>query len=405
MKHDKIPVALISTMFLTIGVMFCMNDILLPIVKEVFSLTYVEATFIQMSFYVVYIIWPLLITRTIGQYGYKRNIIAAMVICLAGCILFVPAYFAGSYLLILLGVFTISTGVTVVNVAANPYAALLGTPDGAHVRLNFVQAFSRVGYAATPLVASMLIYGTSAGDAQIHIPYLVLAGLIFLVIIAMFVFRMPDFKPAPAEKISVIAIFKKSRDYPQLFYGIPTMFFYVGAEACTAGFFISYVTTHGYDQETAATFLTFYYVLAAFFALLGALLLKVIRAGTLLAIFGGGMLLCYSLVIWGGADIAPFALIGLGGFLSIMFPTVFGLAIENLTEFTEKGSALLNFAIVGGAVFPPLQGIIADNSGIDLSYIVPAFCVAVVTAYGVYTGFGKSKAEKQNLEGVGVVGP
>ena len=398
MKHDKIPVALISAMFLTIGVMFCMNDILLPIVKEMFNLTYLEATFIQISFYVVYIIWPLLISKTIALYGYKRNIIGAMVICVFGSLLFVPASFLGSYALILLGVFTISTGVTIVNVAANPYAALLGSADGAHVRLNFVQAFSRVGYAATPLVASILIFGTAGGDPKIHVPYLLLSALIIGVIILMLLFQLPDYKPLLPEKISLLTIFSKSRNYRQLYYGIPTMFFYVGAEACTSGFFISYMTTHDYSQETAATFLTFYYVLAASFALLGAWLLRVIRASALLAIFGFGMLSCYALVIWEPVAVAPYALIAAGGFLSIMFPTVFGLAIENLKDFTEKGSALLNFAIVGGAVFPPLQGLIADTYGISLSYIVPAICIVVVTAYGLKTGTGKSDGVPLNTK-------
>ena len=399
MMHDKVGVGLISTMFLTIGVMFCMNDILLPIVKEVFSLTYVEATFIQMSFYIVYLLWPLLITRAIQKYGYKKNIIAAMWICIVGCLFFVPAYFTHSYLLILLGVFTISTGVTVVNVAANPYAALLGAPHSAPIRMNFVQAFSRIGYAATPLVATLLIYRTATSEPHIHFPYIVLAGMILLVVILMYSLRMPDFKPVETERFSLAEIIRKSREYRQLFFGVPTMFFYVGAEACTAGFFISYMTTHDYSQETAATFLTFYYVFAAVFALLGAWLLKSIPSGTLLTIFGAGMLVCLAIVIWGPETIAPFALVGAGGFLSIMFPTVFSLAIENLYGFTEKGSALLNFAIVGGAVFPPLQGIIADNAGINLSYIVPAICVIVVTSYGLYTRAGRLKPETKGVAG------
>jgi FHS family L-fucose permease-like MFS transporter len=385
MKHDKIPLALISTMFLTIGIMFCMNDILLPIVKDFFQLSYVEATLIQVSFYIVYLIWPLLISKMIGKHGYRKNIIGAMVICFAGCLLFVPAYFLELYILILLGVFTISTGVTVVNVAANPYAALLGTPDGAHVRLNFVQAFSRVGYAATPLVATMLIFTTTNSEPRIHLPYLVLGGLILVVVVFMIAFRMHDFHPGVTEELPVMRIFRKSRDYKQLYYGIPTMFFYVGAEACTSGFFISYMTTHGNSQGTAATYLTFYYVLAAVFALLGAWLLRFIRPGMLLSIFGTGMTICFAVVIWGQVSVAPYALIGAGGFLSIMFPTVFSLAIENLNDFTEKGSALLNFAIVGGAVFPPVQGLLADNFGVNLSYIVPAVCILVVTAYGIQT--------------------
>ncbi|HYG19869.1 MAG TPA: MFS transporter [Ohtaekwangia sp.] len=382
MKHDKIPVALVATMFLTIGVMFCMNDILLPIVKESFNLSYLQATFIQISFYIVYILWPVLVTRTIERYGYRKNIIGAMLICTLGCLVFVPAYFYASYGLILLGIFTISTGVTVVNVAANPYTTLLGSPAGAHVRLNFVQAFSRIGYAATPLVSSMLIFGYAKSEPQIHIPYVVLALLVTVVVVLMSIFHMPDHTPAPAEKMSVVKMFRKSRGYRQLWFGIPAMFFYVGAEACTSGFFISYMTTHSYSQETAATFLTFYYILAALFALLGTLLLSLIKASTLLGIFGSGMTLCYAFVIWGPEFFSPYMLIATGGFLSVMFPTVFGLAIENLNGFTEKGSALLNFAIVGGAVFPPIQGMLADLHGINLSYIVPGICILVVSAYG-----------------------
>ena len=382
MKHDRIPVMLIAIMFLTIGVMFCMNDILLPIVKDLYQLSYLQATFIQISFYIVYIIWPVLITASVEKYGYRKNIIASMFICIAGCLFFVPSYFLQSYALVLLGVFTISTGVTVVNVAANPYAALLGTADGAHVRLNFVQAFSRIGYAATPLVASLLIFAHGKNSPMIHTPFLVLALMISVVVILMFVFRMPDHTPSASEKISVMKMFSKSRSHRNLFLGIPTMFFYVGAEACTAGFFISYITELGYTTQTAAAFLTFYYILAAVFALVGTLLLRIIKAGTLLGFAGTGMSLCYVLVIWGPPTAAPYVLMAMGGFLSIMFPTVFGLAIEGLKEFTAKGSALLNFAIVGGAVFPPLQGLIADAANIRLSYLIPGICILVVTAYG-----------------------
>lgn len=146
------------------------------------------------------------------------------------------------------------------------------------------------------------------------------------------------------------------------------------------------MTTHDYSYDSASGFLTLYYVLAAVFALIGTLLLRVIRAGVLLGTFGTGMIACLMLSIWGPHPLAAYALIAAGGFLSVMFPTVFGLAIEGLNGFREKGSALLNFAIVGGAVFPPIQGAIADNYGIDWSYIIPMVCVGVVTVYGFWSG-------------------
>ena len=196
MRHDKIPVALIAIMFFTIGIMFCMNDILLPVVKDVFHLNYFEATSIQASFYIVYLLWPLLISKSIEKYGYRKNIIGSMIICIIGCLFFLPAYQLESFPLILLGVFIMSTGITVINVAANPYAALLGSPDGTHVRLNFVQAFSRIGYATTPIVASYLIYFMGKNNPQIHVPYLIVAILISIVIIFMVILKLPDFKPA-----------------------------------------------------------------------------------------------------------------------------------------------------------------------------------------------------------------
>ena len=385
MRHDKIPVALIAMMFFTIGIMFCMNDILLPVVKDVFHLNYFEATSIQASFYIVYLLWPLLISKSIEKYGYRKNIIGSMIICIIGCLFFLPAYQLESFPLILLGVFIMSTGITVINVAANPYAALLGSPDGTHVRLNFVQAFSRIGYATTPIVASYLIYFMGKNNPQIHVPYLIVAILISIVIIFMVILKLPDFKPArSANKTLALGLFKECLQHKKLFFGIPVMFFYVGAESGTAGFFINYMTSHNQSTHSAATFLTFYYILAAFFALFGAFLLRFIKASILLSVFGIGMIPCYFIIIWGPSSIAPYALIGAGGFLSIMFPTVFGLSIENLNDFTERGSALLNFAIVGGAIFPPLQGWIADEWNISLSYIIPCLCIVVVTVYGIW---------------------
>ena len=384
MKKQNIALLLIALLFLNIGVMFCMNDILLPVVREYFQFDYLKATMIQMSFYIVYIIWPIPIAKSVEKFGYRKNIIASIVFCLAGCLMFVPAYFLKSYALILSGVFTLSTGITIANVAANPYVTFLGEPSSAHMRLNFVQAFSRVGYAVTPVFASYLILSEPGKGPMIHLPYLFLSGLLLLVIIIFVSTKLPDIKPVGSQDRPFSRTFAEAAKHKHLVWGMVAMFFYLGVEACTAGFLISYAIERSYTAQHAALFLTFYYVLAATMALIGTWLLRFLHAGTLLALFGAGMIIALSIAVLADGTAGIYALVAAGGFLSVMFPTIFSLAIQGLGSFTERGSALLNFAIVGGAVFPTLQGLIADERGVSDSYVVPLACAFVVVTYGVY---------------------
>src|SRR5665647_2910171 len=149
MKHQWKPLLLVAYVFLFVGAIICMNDILLPSLKNFFHLSYTQATRIQQSFYLVYLIFPIPISYFISRYGYKTGLLTALAICSIGCSLFIPAYFASSYILVLVALFVVSIGVTLINVAANPLATMLGTPDGAHARINFVQVFSRIGYSLT----------------------------------------------------------------------------------------------------------------------------------------------------------------------------------------------------------------------------------------------------------------
>lgn len=384
MLKPNTPLFLIALLFLNIGVMFCMNDILLPVVKEHFHFDYVKATMIQISFYIVYVIWPIPVARSVEKYGYRRNIIASIAFCLAGCLMFIPAYFLSSYALILAGVFTLSTGITIANVAANPYVTFLGDPAHAHMRLNFVQAFSRVGYAVTPVFASYLILSSPEKGPMIHLPYLFLSALLAVMLIVFITAGMPDIRAEAAADLPLKRTFAEAKVHKHLLWGMVAMFFYLGVESCTAGFLISYAIERSYTAQEAALFLTFYYVLAATFALVGTWLLRFLNAGTLLVIFGVGMISCLSVAVLSHDTAGIYALVGAGGCLSVMFPTVFSLAIQGLGSFTERGSALLNFAIVGGAVFPPLQGLIADERGVSDSYVVPLLCAIVVTGYGAY---------------------
>lgn len=364
--------------------MFCMNDILLPSLIQYFSLNYTQATMIQFSFYITYIIFPLPIAWMIHRYGYRISLLVALIACFLGCILFIPARFLDSYLFVLMAIFTLSTGITVINVAANPFITLLGNPEGTHIRMNFVQVFSRIGYAATPLIATVLIY-KNTGEIRFHFPYMLLAGAILIIAILIYFSNMPSLKAEKEDKFSVPGLFRESTRYKHLFFGVIAMFFYVGAEAGTAGFFIPYLKeVVGLSDAEAAKYLTLYYIFAASMGLTAVLILRYVKAHKLVGFFGIVMILCYLVVIFLKTGYNEYVLAGLGLFLSIMFPTIFSLAIEDVGAFAGRGSALLNFAIVGGAVFPPLQGMIADKFGVHMSYIVPCFCFIIITIYSFF---------------------
>jgi FHS family L-fucose permease-like MFS transporter len=395
MKHQKKPLLLVAVVFLFVGAIVCMNDILLPSLKVSFHLSYAEATRVQQSFYLGYLFLPIPIAYFISRYGYKISLLTALCICSIGCFAFIPAYFSSSFLLALIALFVVASGVTLINVAANPLAAMLGTPAGAYARVNFVQVFSRIGYALTPILSTRLIY---AKDKSIlfYQPYMVIGVGIFLLMLFMIFSVLPNFKPAMSKGFGFYFILKESRKYPQLFWGAIAMFFYIGADACTAGFFISYLqdkSVVGFSPDKAASFLSYYYIVTTIFGFAGIYLFRFFPAGKLVAIFGIGMIVNLLICVFTKTSWNAYFMVLLGVFISIQFPTIFSLGIERIGDFTEKGSALMNIAIVGGAVFPPLQGIIADRLGLQISYLVPAFCFALIVIYGWFCAKRSTRIE------------
>lgn len=395
MRHQYKPLSYLCLMFLTIGAMFCMNDVLLPSMVEYFELSYFRATMIQFSFYITYIIWPIPIALMIHKYGYKISLVVALALCASGCALIYPAKMLDSYAIVLFAIFTLSTGITVVNVAANPFVVLLGDPEGGHVRMNFVQMFSRIGYAVTPVVATALIY-TGTGELRFQLPYAVLAILIVIIAVLIYFSKMPEMKAGEDELFSVRGIFREARKYPHLLFGVVAMFFYLGGESGTAGFFIPYLQNLGFSPREASNFLTLYYVLAAIMGLSSVLVLRYIKAHNLVGIYGIAMMAIYCVIIFADTGCNEYFLASLGFFLGIMFPTLFSLGIENLGTFSGKASALLNFAIVGGAFFTPIQGAITDRFGVSYSYSVPCFCFLMITIYAFF--FTKMPIEKRRLK-------
>jgi len=384
MKHYYKPLMLLSLMFFMVGSLFCMNDILLPSLITHFKLTYTQATMIQFTFYMTYIIFPIPIAWMIHRFGYKISLTVAVLTCSLGAAFFLPAKIFDSYPLILTAIFIISTGLTIINVAANPFATLLGDPEGANRRINFVQVFSRVGYAFTPAVATTLIYN-QVGSIRYHFPYLIIAAILLVIAILMIFSNLPSLKAENEDKFTLNGSMQVAYSHKHLFFGFFAMFFYVGAEASTCGFFIPYLKTIlGFSDSKAAGYLTLYYIFTAVMGIVGVIMLKYVKAHKLLGFFGIGMVILFFIIIVFNVGFNEYLLAGLGLFLSIMFPTIFGLAIEDIGSFTGKGSALLNFAIVGGSIFPPIQGVIADHYGVQVSYFIPMICIVMVTIYAFF---------------------
>jgi MFS transporter, FHS family, L-fucose permease len=384
MKHYYQPLMLLSLMFFMVGCLFCMNDILLPSLITHFKLNYTQATMIQFTFYLTYIVFPIPIAWMIHRFGYKISLLVAVLTCSLGAAFFLPAKLFDSYPLVLTAIFIISTGITIINVAANPFATMLGDPKGANRRINFVQVFSRVGYAFTPAVATTLIYN-QIGSIRFHFPYLLLAAILLIIALLMGLSNLPSMKPENEDQFTLKGIMRDGYSHKHLFFGFFAMFFYMGAEASTCGFFIPYLkTTLGFSDNKAAGYLTLYYIFTAVMGIVGVIMLKYVKAHKLLGFFGVGMIILFAIIIVFNVGFNEYLLAGLGLFLSVMFPTIFGLAIEDIGSFTGKGSALLNFAIVGGSVFPPIQGIIADHYGVQVSYFIPMVCVIMVTIYAFF---------------------
>jgi len=399
MKHQYKPLMLLSLMFFMVGALFCMNDILLPSLITHFKLNYTQATMIQFTFYLTYIIFPIPIAWMIHRFGYKVSLLVAVMTCSIGSAFFWPAKIFDSYPLVLMAIFIISTGLTIINVAANPFASMLGDPEGAHQRINFVQVFSRIGYAVTPAVATTLIYN-QLGEIRFHFPYLLLAGILLVIALLMGFSNLPAMKPEDDERFTLKGIISEGYSYKHLFFGLFAMFFYMGAEASTCGFFIPYLkTVLGYTDQRAASYLTLYYIFTAAMGIIGVIMLKYVKAHKLLGFFGLGMLTFFALIITVNSGYNEFLLAGLGLFLSIMFPTIFSLAIDQIGSFTGKGSALLNFALIGGSVFPPIQGMIADHHGVQISYVIPMICIVMVTIYAFF--FTRIPILKRNARRVG----
>ncbi|MNK15878.1 L-fucose-proton symporter [compost metagenome] len=446
-SNYTIPLITITLLFFMWGFITCMNDILIPYLKKLFELTFFESMLVQFCFFGAYFLGSLLYFTIsyfkgdpINKIGYKKGILAGIILSALGCVLFYPAATFSVYGLFLGALFVLGLGFTMLQITANAYVSLLGSEDSASSRLNMTNAFNAFGTTIAPVLGGFLIFGSShehtiTAEAT-RIPYLVFAGILLLVALLIYNVKLPSFQTEETETKGLGAL-----KFPQLKLGVLGIFCYVGGEVAVGSFIISFLEKDyimGLSEAVSKNYLAMYWGGAMIGRFLGAISLNhtmsqakkmIYMAVTAVAVF----LLIYSIVdltfdqmsfflvflvlnfvafligksapartlavfasinvlllisaMVNQGELAMYSILGMGIFNSIMFSNIYALGISGLGKYTSQGSSLLVMAILGGAIVPIVQGAIADTDpvyGVQHSFIVPVFCYLYIVFFGIY---------------------
>ncbi len=405
--RSKSALPLLATVFFMWGFITALNDILVPHLKAVFELSYTRTMLIQFVFFGAYFLMSLPAARLLEWLGYQRAIVAGLLITAFGAVVFVPAATFVSFELFLGALFVLATGITVLQVSANPYVTLLGPANTASSRLNLVQALNAFGTTVAPLFGGLLILsqsasGTAVGELAVlplaqrmedalavRLPYVGIALTLLLLAVVIFCWRLPHLV-VPRQERGEGSVWR----HRNLTLGLAAIFFYVGAEVAIGSFLISYITSPhvvAMSHSEAAFYVSLFWGGAMVGRLAGAGIMRRVSPALVLGCVAVGAVLLLSLSIGTTGWLALFAIVAVGLMNSVMFPTIFSLGIEGLGAQTARGSALLVMAIVGGAVLPLLQGICADRFGLRLSFLLPIGCYLYILLFAVLCHRGRAR--------------
>ncbi|MBS5742127.1 MAG: sugar MFS transporter [Neisseria sp.] len=385
----------LTTLFFMMGFITCMNDILIPHLKDIFDLTYVQAMLIQFCFFTAYAIMSIPMGYLVGKIGYKNGVISGFVLTAIGCLLFYPAAGSHSYATFLGALFILASGVTLLQVAGNPYVTLLSKPGKESATLTLVQAFNSLGTTIAPQIGAFLILADATQTvskaeqiSSVQIPYLGLAGLLIILAVFVKMIRLPDANKIAEEESEHNHDGKHSVwQYRHLVFGAASIFCYVGAEVSIGSLLVSVLGyLKGLDHASAAKYLSFYWGGAMVGRFLGSAIMAKIAPNRYLAFNATAAVALLGVAMLAGkasADIAMWALLAIGFFNSIMFPTIFSLATKGLGRFTSSASGVLCTAIVGGAIVPVVQGWAADTYGLMISFVVSAICYVYIVFFAI----------------------
>jgi FHS family L-fucose permease-like MFS transporter len=400
------PLAVLTSLFFMWGFLTCLNDIIIPHLKGVFELNYAQAMMIQFAFFAAYFVVSLPAGAVVKKVGYKTGIIIGLLVAACGCLLFYPAAGARSYGMFLGALFVLASGITLLQVAANPFVAVLGKPETASSRLTLTQAFNSLGTTIAPAIGSFLILSTAvkskleiaamsptAADAyrlaeasSVQKPYLGLTGALVLLAVAIAAFKLPKIEGSDdLTAAGSPSTHKSAWSYRHLVLGAVAIFVYVGGEVAIGSFLVNYFkepAIGGLTEAAGAKLVSFYWGGAMVGRFIGTFTLRMFKPGKVLALHAVGSVALIALSMAASGPLALYAILAVGLFNSIMFPTIFTLAIDGLGKHTGQGSGILCMAIVGGALIPVLQGAVADAIGIHHCFIVALLCYIYIAWYG-----------------------
>ena len=386
----------LTSLFFMWGLITSLNDILIPHLKAAFELTYVQVMLIQFCFFGAYFVTSLPWGVFVERAGYKTGIVVGLLIAAFGCVMFYPAASTRSYPFFLGALFVLAAGITLLQVAANPYVAILGPERTASSRLNLTQAFNSLGTTIGPYLGTHLILaasvagGVAVAAEQAHVvqgPYLGLAATLCVIAVVIGLVHLPKIE-APKPDASAGGLLEDGRSiwsYRPLALGAVAIFLYVGAEVSIGSVLVNFLELPqiaGLTAVAAGALLSYYWGGAMVGRFIGSFVLRYVRPGTMLAFnaLANVALLAIAMIFAGRT--AMWAVIAIGLFNSIMFPTIFTLAIEGLGKRTGEGSGVLCMAIVGGAIVPVAMGWMADHAGLLYSLVLPLVCYLYIAYYG-----------------------
>lgn len=369
-----------------------MNDILIPFVKELFDFGYAQAALVQFCFFGAFALMAIPSAKILEKVGYKKGIALGLSIMGVGALLFYPASKIVYYPLFLGALFVLATGVTMLQVAANPYVAVLGPSKTAASRLNLAQGFNSVAKIIAPIFGSTLILTGMEGlpkaeqASAVQLPYIGLAIALFLLAGVFSFLNLPDMKDLDSqnEENQIVHSKKSIWEFPHLLLGALAIFMYVGAEVSVASFMTSFLGEDyiaGLKPENAGKYLSFYWGGLMIGRFVGAAVLQKVASNKLLGIMSLLAMILLAVGIFSTGWFAAWAIILVGFCNAIMWSNIFTLSIDGLGKLTSQGSGLLVTAIVGGAILPLIQGLIADNIGLQISYIVPIIAFGYIFFY------------------------
>ena len=405
-RRYLVPFILVTSLFFLWAIGVNLNDILIPHLKKAFSLTDLQSSLIQSAFFGGYFMAALPAGWLMQRIGYKRGILAGLLICASGALLFVPAASVRVYGFFLFALFVMACGQCFLEVAANPYVTILGQPQNSERRLNFAQSFNSVGAVVTPVLGAAFIlsgiehtpaefaamnpaqlsaYRGSEAD-MVKIPYLVISGIFLFVAVLIYLSHLPEVRETSRSDEPSTARLSGVWAHAHLVRGVVAQFFYVGAQVGVASFIIRFAERQipGTHEKVAAHYLQLHMLGFMIGRFAGSAIMKKISAPRLLSVFAGSSLFCLLLVSLATGRVPVWAVVLVGFFHSIMFPTIFALSLKDLGSYTKLGSSLLVMSIIGGAIVPALMGWISDATNIQRAFIVPLVCHAYILYFALF---------------------